>query len=90
MSAEAKAQEWLYHLMNDPCEFEKFRYVDTINEYNNVIAELQKLYDSTPPTNRFIRASCLKGLKSVQKDLAKIQAEYNAFKKYKARTAISK
>ena len=45
-----EAQEWLFRLMNDPYEFEKWRYIDTINDYNNIIAEFQKLYDQTPTT----------------------------------------
>jgi hypothetical protein len=28
---------WLYKMMNDPEYFEKFRYVDSINNYNNII-----------------------------------------------------
>ena len=36
-----EAQEWLFRLMNDPYEFEKWRYIDTINDYNNIIAEFQ-------------------------------------------------
>jgi predicted methyltransferase len=33
--------------MNDPEYFEKWRYIDTINDYNNLIAEFQKLYNHT-------------------------------------------
>jgi hypothetical protein len=76
--------------MNDPEYFEKWRYVDTINDYNNIIAEFQKLYDQTPTTNRTARARILNGLKQSKRDLVKTQAEYEMFKKYKARTAISK
>ena len=84
-----EAQEWLFRLMNDPYEFEKWRYIDTINDYNNIIAEFQKLYDQTPTTNRTARARILNGLKQSKRDLVKTQAEYEMFKKYKARTAIS-
>jgi SOS response regulatory protein OraA/RecX len=87
-----EAQEWCFRLMNDPEYFEKWRYIDSINVYNSVIEELQnqKLYEQTRVTNRFIRARCLKGIRRAQRELAKTQAEYEIFKKYKTRTAISK
>jgi hypothetical protein len=34
--------------MNDPEQFEKERYIDTINDYNSIIDEFQKLYEQTP------------------------------------------
>ena len=49
--------------MNDPEQFEKWRYIDTINDYNNLIAEFQKLYDNTPATDRFARARIQSGMK---------------------------
>ena len=49
-----EVQEWYFRLMNDPEYFEKWRYIDTINDYNNLIAEFQKLYDQTPTTNHFL------------------------------------
>jgi hypothetical protein len=85
-----EVQEWCYRMMNDPEYFEKCRFKDTINDYNNIVEELQKLYEQTPITNRFIRARCLKGIKRTQRELAKTQAEYEMFKQYKTRTAISK
>jgi hypothetical protein len=44
--------------VNDPEYFEKWRFKDTINDYNLVIEECQKIYDKTPVTaaNRFMRA----------------------------------
>jgi hypothetical protein len=86
----SEAEEWVYRLMNDSYEFEKFRYIDSINVYNSVIEECQKLYELTPVTNRFIHARSLKGIKRAQRELAKTQAEYEMFKKYKTRTSISK
>jgi hypothetical protein len=83
-----EVQEWCYRMMNDPEYWEKFRYINTINDYNLVIEECQKLYDNTPMTNRFIRARSLSTMKSAQKELAKTLAEYDKFKKYKTRTAI--
>lgn len=70
------------------------RYIYIINDYNNIIAEFQKLfqklYDQTPTTNRTARASILNGLKQSKRELVKTQAEYEMFKKYKTRTTISK
>lgn len=85
-----EVQEWCYHMMNDPEYFEKFRYIDSINYYNSVIDECQKLYDNTPVTNRSIRARSRSTMKRAQKELAKTLAEYELFKRYKMRTAISR
>jgi hypothetical protein len=76
--------------MNDPEYFEKWRYTDTINVYNNIIEESQKLYEQTPATDRFARARIISGMNQSKRELAKTQTEYEIFKKYKARTAISK
>ena len=32
-----EAQEWHFRLMNDPKQFEKERYIDTINVYRSII-----------------------------------------------------
>jgi hypothetical protein len=58
-----EAQEWYFRLMNDPEYFEKWRYIDTINDYSNLIAEFQKLYDKTLAKDRFARARILSGIK---------------------------
>ena len=70
--------------------FEKWRYIDTINIYNSIIEEFQKLYDNTPASDRFMRARILCGMKKSKRELAKTLVEYEILKKYKARTAISK
>ncbi|MFL6376321.1 MAG: hypothetical protein ACJ72R_02510 [Nitrososphaeraceae archaeon] len=57
---------------------------------NYIIKEFQKQYDNTPTTNHFMRASIQSEMKQSKRDLAKTQAEYEMFKKYKTRTAISK
>jgi len=85
-----EVQEWCYRMMNDPNQWEKFRYIDAINDYNLIIEKCQKLYDDTPVTNHFIHVRSLSTMKRAQKELAKTQAEYDKFKKYKARTAISR
>jgi hypothetical protein len=77
-------------MMNDPEYFERWRFKDTINDYNSIIEECQKLYEQTPVTSRLTRATCLSTMKRAQRELAKTRAEYDEFKKYKARTAISK
>ena len=85
-----EAQEWCFRLMNDPEYFEKWRYMYTINDYSSLIAEFQKLYENTPTSDRFARARTLSGMRKSKRDLTKTQAEYEMFKKYKMRTAISK
>jgi hypothetical protein len=74
--------------MNDPEYFEKWRFKDTINDYNSIIKEFEKLYEQTPTTDRYACARIQSGLKKSRKELAKTQ--YEIFEKYKARTAISK
>ena len=68
----SEAEEWSFRLMNDPEQFEKWRYIDTINEYNILIAEFQKLYDNTPTTNHFMRARIQSGMKKSKTDLQKL------------------
>jgi hypothetical protein len=69
--------------MNDSEYFEKWRYQDTINDYNNLIEEFQKLYEQTPASDCIARARIQSGLEKSKRDLAKTQAEYEKFKKYK-------
>ena len=38
-----EAQEQCFRLVNDPEYFEKWRYIDTINDYNNLIKEFQSV-----------------------------------------------
>ncbi|MFL6420456.1 MAG: hypothetical protein ACJ71P_13785 [Nitrososphaeraceae archaeon] len=66
------------------------RFKDTINDYNSIIEEFEKLYEQTPATDRYARARIIGGLKKSKRELAKTQAEYEIFKKYKMITAISK
>ena len=86
----SEVQEWYYRMMNDLEYFERWRHIDTINDYNSIIEEFQKLYEQTPATQRYARARILSGTKRSKRDLAETQAEYEMFKKYKTRTAISK
>jgi hypothetical protein len=87
---DPEAAKWVYRMMNDPAEWEKFRYKDAIDDYNMIIAECQKMYNMTPVPSRLIRARLLSTLKRAERDLARVQADYDKFKRYKARTAISK
>jgi hypothetical protein len=87
---DPEAAEWYYPMMNDPTEWEKFRYKDAIDDYNMIIAECQKMYDMTPVPSRLVRVRLLSIIKRAERDLAKVQADYDKFKRYKARTAISR
>jgi hypothetical protein len=86
----SEAQEWLFRLANDPNQFEKERFIDAINEYNRLIEEYLKLYDKAPTTDRFTRARIVSGIAQSKRELAKTQAKYEVFRRYKVRTAISK
>jgi hypothetical protein len=50
-----EAQEWCFSMMNDPEYFEKWRYKDTITDYNSIIAKFQKLYENIPAAQRYAR-----------------------------------
>jgi hypothetical protein len=76
--------------MNDPKQYEKWRYIDSINVYSSIIEEFQKMYEQTPTADRNARVRILNGMKQSKRELAKTQAEYEMFKKYKTRTTISK
>jgi hypothetical protein len=69
--------------MNDPKQYEKETFIEGINGINSIIEELQKLYEKTPPTDRFARVRILSGMKRSKRELAKTLAEYDKFKKYK-------
>lgn len=49
----------------------------------------QKLYDKTLKSDQFTRARSLNGIKRAQGELAKTQAEYDVFRKYKAAISFS-
>jgi hypothetical protein len=57
-----EAQEWYFRLVNDYHQFEKERSIDAINYYNSIIAELQRLYEQTPTSDRFMRARIQSGM----------------------------
>ena len=63
---------------------------DTINDYDMILREFEKLYEQTLATDKYVRARIISGPKKSKRDLAKTQDEYDKFKQYKARTAISK
>jgi hypothetical protein len=85
-----EVQEWYYRLMNDPEYFERWRYTDNIDAYNNIIEEFEKLYEQTPTADRFARARIQNGMKKSKRELVKTLVEYDKFNEHKARTAISK
>jgi hypothetical protein len=70
-------------------QYEK-EFVDHINEINFIIKEFQKLYDKAPATDNLFRAKVLKEIEHTKRILSKVQIEYERFKKYKTRNAISK
>jgi hypothetical protein len=71
----SEAEEWYFRLMNDPKQYEKERYIDSINVYNSIIEEFQKLYEKTPITDRLARDEILNGMKQSKRELAKTQAK---------------
>jgi hypothetical protein len=58
------------------------RHKDNIEAYNSII--------ETPVTQRYARTRIQSGLNKSKRELAKTQAEFDKFKKYKTRIAISR
>jgi hypothetical protein len=85
-----EVEEWYYRMMHEPNQWEKFRFRDAIYDYENIIAELEKLYEITPTSDHYMRARIQSELKEAKRELTKTMAEYDEFKEYKASTAISK
>ena len=75
--------------MNDPERFEKEAFIDGISTMNHIIREFQKMYEETSATDHILRVKILDGMEQSKITLSKIQADYEMFKKYKTRTAIS-
>jgi hypothetical protein len=87
---EAEAKKWHFLQTNNPEQFEKEVFIDRINEIDFAIKEFIKLYEKTSVTDHLFRAKILKEIKRSKRTLSEIQVEYDMFKKYKTRTAISK
>ena len=86
-----EAEEWYFRLMNDPNQYEKERFIDSINEFNNVIEEFQKIYrQTTPATDDSLCARILNDIAMSRTQLKRTQAQYEMFKQYVRRTAINK
>ena len=64
----SEAEEWYFRLMNDPKQFEKERYMDSINVFNSIIEKFQKVYQKTPASDRLVRAEILDGIKQSKRD----------------------
>jgi hypothetical protein len=88
MIHDPEAQKWYYDMAKGG--WEKFRYIDTIDDYNMIIHEFEKSLERTPVTQRYTRARILSRMKRAKRELAETQAEYDEFKQYKMRTAISR
>ena len=50
--------------MNDPKQYEKERFIDSINVFNSIIEEFQKMYEQTPAADRLARDEILDGMSS--------------------------
>jgi proline dehydrogenase len=86
---DREAEEFVYRLMSDPMCFERFVYTDTIDNYKNIIEQLQKQYDDAT-LDIFKRAKIQSGIAQAKRELAKTQAQYRIYKRYKMKTTISK
>jgi hypothetical protein len=53
-----------FRLMNDPKQYEKERFIDSINVFNSIIEEFQKMYEQTPAADRLARDEILDGMSS--------------------------
>jgi hypothetical protein len=84
---ETEAKKWHFHLMNNPEQFEREAFIDRMNEINFAIKEFRRLYEKAPETDDLFRAKVLREIERSKRSLAKIQTEYEMFKKYRMRTA---
>jgi hypothetical protein len=75
-------------MMSHPNAWEQFRYLDPMHDYNDIIEDLHEEYEEA--SDYFTRARIITLLKHAERELARTMAEYETFKNYKARTAISK
>jgi hypothetical protein len=59
-------------MMSDPSQWEKWRYIDAIHDYNSMIEELKKMYEQKPGTNRYIRYRIESEMKEAKRDWQKL------------------
>jgi hypothetical protein len=59
--------------MKDPKQFEKERYIDSINVFNSIIEEFQKMYEKTPATDRLACARILNGMNQSKQSWQKLR-----------------
>jgi hypothetical protein len=50
-----EAEEWCFRLMSNPEQFERFRYIDTINDYKTIITVMETHYAYTPVTQDYAK-----------------------------------
>jgi hypothetical protein len=72
---ESEVQKWI---ANDRQNYQDWRYSESIKNYNWMIEELHKMYDIADP---FMRLRICSALKQSKKELTKIQADYEKFKR---------
>jgi hypothetical protein len=80
MIHDPEVEKWYFLMAKGG--WEKFRYLDTIDDYTKIIEEFQKMYEQTPTIQRHTRARIISGLRQSERELARTQAEYDKFKKY--------
>jgi hypothetical protein len=80
-------QDLYFRLLSDPEYFCKWRYTDNIDAYNSLIRDCEKQLTETSLTDYHSREKLVYTLQEAKKDLAKVRAEYTAFRKYQKRTA---
>jgi predicted DNA-binding protein YlxM (UPF0122 family) len=84
------AKKYFLHLMNDPEEYEKQRFVDRIKEIHVIIQKSLELYEKTTVKDPLFRSEILKQIQRCKTTLAEFEAKHEAFKKYKMRNTISR
>jgi hypothetical protein len=50
MIHDPEGEKWYFRMAKGG--WEKFRYIDTIDDYTKIIEEFQRLYEQTPVTQR--------------------------------------
>jgi hypothetical protein len=87
---ETEVKKWHFRLMNNSEQFEKEVFIDRMNEINFAIKQFRKLYEKVPVTYLLFRAKIIREIERSKNTLAKIETEYDMFKKYKREQKLQK
>ena len=86
---ESQATGLTHRLLTDPEFFERWMYLDNIEQIQEIMEEMHKQYMQTPTLDVFNRAKIMLGLQKAEKQLRRLKKQYAEFLEYKTSTDIS-